>query len=187
MAFHHKEPEGEQADSHEIALQLDNYDDLFSVFDNRPYSKRALSVDFLDEVRRASLDKSDEKLELVISMPKELRSEAHDQTIKERLSDHFHKHYKRLQVEKRRIMRLGFLMVFLGLVSMVGATFVISKNSDAQSFGYSFLLILLEPAAWFLLWEGMDQIIFNSQSLKHDLEFYRKMSLSHERVHFQSY
>jgi len=35
--------------------------------------------------------------------------------------------------------------------------------------------------------EGMDQIVFNSKEINPDLDFYRKMSDSHERTYFKSY
>ena len=41
----------------EISLSLDNYDDIFSDFDPRPFSQRALSDDFLIEAKKASRDK----------------------------------------------------------------------------------------------------------------------------------
>ena len=35
----------------EVGLRLEKYDDIFSDFDVRPYSARALSVDFLEEIK----------------------------------------------------------------------------------------------------------------------------------------
>ena len=80
-------------DTQEISLRLEHYDDIFSDFDMRPYSKRALSVDFVDEIRRASLDKDHSGIELSISVPENTRSESEESTIKERLAGHFEKHY----------------------------------------------------------------------------------------------
>lgn len=36
----------------EISIWLDNYDDIFSDFDPRPYSQRSLSDDFLAEAKK---------------------------------------------------------------------------------------------------------------------------------------
>ncbi len=173
-------------ETQEIALQLEHYEDIFSDFDTRPYSKRALSVDFLEEIKRASRDKNDGPVELIFSVSKDERNESHDQTIRDRLSDHFHKHYGMLVVERRRILRLGLFMVLLGVVCMILATMIIFKDPTGNLW-LSFLVVFLEPAAWFLLWEGMDQIIFETKSISHDLNFYRKMSDSHGHIHFHSY
>ena len=50
--------------SSEIPLWLDNYNDLFSDFDPRHYSNRALSQDFLEELKRASRDKQTKTVNL---------------------------------------------------------------------------------------------------------------------------
>ena len=39
-----------------IFLWLDDFDDIFSDFDPRPYSARELSDDFLDEVRKIAAE-----------------------------------------------------------------------------------------------------------------------------------
>ena len=83
-------------------------------------------------------------------------------------------------------MKLGLTMVFLGIISMIAATLIIFKD-PADDLFLSFLVVFLEPAAWFLLWEGMDQIVFNSKNINPDFNFYRKMSNSRGQIHFKSY
>ena len=170
----------------EIVLRLNQYDDIFSDFDIRPYSSRALSEDFLDEIKRASRDKDEGGIELILHFPKKERNEPHELVIKERLTTHFKKHYHLLLKEKHRILKLGITMVILGILCMIAATFVVFKDPSKSLF-LSFLVVFLEPAAWFLLWEGMNQIIFNSNTAKPDVEFYRKMSDSRGYIHFKSY
>jgi len=170
----------------EIVLRLERYEDIFSDFDIRPYSRRSLSVDFIDEVKRAASDKSDGKIELVLLMPEAHKDEHHETVIKERLASHFKKHYNLLSKERGRIRRLGVKMVVTGIVCLIAATFVLFKNLS-RSFLFSFLVVLLEPAAWFLLWEGMDQIIFTSKSVNPDLNFYRKMSHPLVHISFKTY
>jgi hypothetical protein len=168
----------------EITLRLDQYDDIFSDFDMRPYSKRALSIDFLDEIKRASVDKSDDGIELILNAPEKERNESHENTIKERLDAHFKRHFNLESKEKQRVVRLGITMVVLGVICMIAATLVMFED-PSQNLFLSFLVVFLEPAAWFLLWEGMDQLIFNSKNINPELDFYRKMAES--RIHFQSY
>ena len=171
---------------HEISLKLKKYDDIFSDFDMRPYSKRALSIDFIDEIKRASQDKNEGEIDMFFYAPEEERNEAHEVTIKERMAEHFKKHYHRLTKERRGIMMRGVSMVTLGVICMIVATFIIFKD-PTESLLLSFLVVFLEPAAWFLLWEGMDLIIFEAREVDPELNFYRKMSESHKNLHFKSY
>lgn len=170
----------------EISLRLEQYDDIFSDFDIRPYSKRALSVDFLDEIKRAAYDKNDGGIELAMHMPAHVRNEAHEIVIRERLTAHFKKHFQILKAEKRRVLGIGMAMMATGVIFMIAATSIVFENT-AGKWLMSFLVVFLEPAAWFLLWEGMDQIIFNAKSINPSLDFYRKMSDSHGHIHFRSY
>ncbi|OGI95536.1 hypothetical protein A2917_03225 [Candidatus Nomurabacteria bacterium RIFCSPLOWO2_01_FULL_42_17] len=170
----------------EIYLRLEHYSDIFSDFDIRPYSERALSIDFIDEIKRAASDKDGGGIELMLHIPEKQRDEAEEEIIKERLVAHFKRHYHLLAKEKQRVMKLGRSMVIMGIVFMVIATFVVFKD-PSESLFLSFLVVFLEPAAWFLLWEGMDQIIFNSKNMNPDLNFYRKMSDTHKHIYFKSY
>lgn len=169
-----------------ISLRLDQYDDIFSDFDIRPYANRALSVDFLDEIKRASCDKREDGIELMLHVPAHARNESDEDTITERLKAHFKKHYHLLLGKKRRVMKFGTIMVIMGIFCMIAATFIIFEDPSQDIF-LSFLVVFLEPAAWFLLWEGMDQILFNSKSANPDIEFYRKMSNAQGRITFGSY
>ncbi len=172
-------------ETHEISLRLEHYSDIFSDFDIRHLGKRALSVDFIDEIKRATSDVKDDEVEMVLHIPGKDRKEYEETVIKERLVAHFKKHFHLLQTEKKKILRFGISMVILGIISMIFAAFLYSR--DDGSFFSSFLIIFFEPAAWFLWWEGLDQIIFNSKSINPDLNFYRKMMNAHKRISFKSY
>ncbi|MEK7175950.1 MAG: hypothetical protein AAB695_01070 [Patescibacteria group bacterium] len=181
-----KNPDTYQVDeSKEIFLRLEQYDDIFSDFDIRPYSRRALSSDFLDEIRRASYDKYDDGIELNLYVPEPDRDASKEEVIVNRLTIHFKKHFIILKKEKGKILLLGWFMVALGVASMILAARIIYKG-PTNDMGLSFLLTLLEPAAWFLLWDGMEQIIFTSKKLEPELSFYRKMANLHGRVRFNS-
>ncbi len=169
-----------------ISMQLKRYNDIFSDFDIQPYSTRSLSVDFIDELKRITRDKRGDEIELILHIPKEEHNEPHNTAIKERLTAHFKKHYQLFSEERRRILKIGISMVVIGILCMVAATLVEFRD-PSRSLYTSFLIVFLEPAAWFLLWEGMDQIIFNSRHMSEDLNFYRKMAKIDGRIHFKSY
>jgi len=163
---------------------LNSYEDIFSSFDPRPYSERALSVDFLDETKRASIDKVSGGIELRMLVPPRIRSSEKEKTIKNRLRAHFERHVKEMQRQHNKIILDGVIFIFTGIITMLFATFFLFKFSQ-QNMMTHFLLILFEPAGWFFLWEGLGLIIFEADKQKPDLEFYKKMAKCH--IYFSSY
>ncbi len=158
----------------EISLSLDTYDDIFSDFDSRPFSQRSLSDDFLIEAKKASRDKTS-GIELNFLISKAARKQSEENVIKKRLKDHFKKHYHVEKQETLNIRRFGSRFAGIGIVLMFLATFILFRFPD-KSFVMNFLIVLLEPAGWFLLWEGMNQMIFEPRKHREDLDFYKKMS-----------
>ncbi len=157
-----------------ISLSLDDYEDIFSDFDPRPFSERMLSDDFLHELKRASIDKEESGLGLVFLLPKEKRNPSQEPLIKDRLRDHFKRGRRRLQERAAKERRTGIQMVVLGVVFMFLATYVLSNGP--KNLWMTFVVVLLEPAGWFTFWEGMNLIVFEARELTPDLTFYRKMT-----------
>jgi hypothetical protein len=158
----------------EISLVLDHYDDIFSDFDPRPYSQRALSDDFLAETKRASRDKVSGNIELKLLVHKALRNVQHETLIKKRLREHFKKHSIRIEQEKAKIVKEGIAFILIGMFLMAVASYMMFKNYNTLF--SSFIIILLEPGGWFFFWEGLRLVIFESKLKTPDLDFYRKMS-----------
>lgn len=157
-----------------ITLSLSTYDDIFSGFDIRHFSERALSDDFLVEAKKASKEKISGKLELNLSIPKKERNLKDEIVIKKRLQSHFHKHHKSIQKEIVSTKINGLIMTFAGTVMLIFAGYLSSLKSEI--FFIHLTKTLLEPTGWFLAWTGMDNIIYQWKSLQPDLEFYKKMS-----------
>jgi hypothetical protein len=170
----------------EIDLKLDRYDDIFSDFDIRPYSRRALSVDFLDELRRASYEKDNDGIEIVLNVPSDERNESSEGMIRRRLKDHFRKHFRMLEMQKNRMRRRGVAMIVFGVAAMISAAMIMFGGAEEDLFK-SFLVVFLEPAAWFLFWEGLNTIIYGSKDIEAHYNFYRKMSHNQGKIHFRSY
>ncbi len=166
-----------------ISLWIDSYNDIFSDFDPRPFSQRALSIDFLDEAKRAARDK-EEGLELDFLAPAAIRNVKIESMIKSRLKGHFRKHYEDELKKVKRIVNKGTGFVTAGIVLMFLATLILFKYAE-KNFILTFLVILLEPAGWFTFWEGLDLIIFDSKKTKPELDFYQKMSKA--KISFASY
>lgn len=157
----------------EISLMLDTYDDIFSDFDPRPYAERALSIDFLEEAERASKDKASGMLEINFLIPKDKRNEGKEMTIKKRLKEHFKKHLQIFKKEKNKTIRNGIMFIGFGILFMILAVIILQQ--EAASITVNFLIVLLEPAGWFLFWEGLNMVIFESKKINPKLEFYEKM------------
>ena len=170
----HKKPKRNLEQGSEISLWLENYDELFSGFDPRPYSHRALSNDFLSETKKASLDK-DEKIDLELLIPSNKRDKPKEEIIRKRLREHFNRHLNLLKIEINHTVWKGFAFAITGIILMFVATLILFTYGD-NTLILSLLIILLEPAGWFLFWEGLDIILFESKKIKPDLEYYKKMS-----------
>jgi hypothetical protein len=168
--------------SSEIPLWLDDYNDLFSDFDPRSYSHRALSQDFLEELKRASRDKP-KKVRLGLLVPRAKRNLKEEFVIKKRLREHFMKHFIRSKKEHNKIVKEGVLFLTLGVAFMVLTTYILIRG-NLNNF-LTFLSVFLEPGGWFLFWEGLYLIIFESRKKHPDLKFYKKMSRI--KTEFKSY
>jgi len=165
-----------------ISLILDTYNDIFSDFDPRGYSERALSDDFLLECKRAARDKDPEiGIELRLLVPKSRRNLSDESRIKQRLKLHFHKHFKEKHNEIRSIKREGIAWVVIGLVFIFLATIIYTY----KGFLFNLLFVVLEPAGWFTLWSGLDKIFITARGKKPELDFYRKMA--NAKIIFISY
>jgi len=159
-----------------VGLFIDDYDDIFSDFDSRPYSQKLLSEDLLNEMDRVTKDKKDENIELKFFVPKEKRNISTESIIKNRIKVYFKKHFILSKRAKRKVIMEGFLFSFFGVFFMILATFFITRES--QSSIIIFLAVLFEPAGWFLFWEGLNLMIFESKEKSSKLEFYKKLSKS---------
>ncbi|MEM4347675.1 MAG: hypothetical protein QW802_03720 [Candidatus Altiarchaeota archaeon] len=160
----------------EISLWLDSYDDIFSDFDPRPYSERALSDDFLSEAKKASRGKASGMIELKLLIPKHNRDESKEKIIKRRLRDHFRKHSNLLGREIENVKKKGILFTLFGILLMVLATTVLFNQPEEKNFLMSLIVVILEPAGWFLFWHGLDTALFESNKIRPEFEFYQKMS-----------
>jgi len=157
----------------DVPLVLNSYDDLFSNFDPRPYSQRALSKDFLSECQKASEDK--DKIKLNFFIPKNKRESLKEEKIKKRLKEHFYKHFLSNQKELFKIKTIGAVWFILGCVLIVLTAFFMERET---SFLIKVLVNIAHPGGWFFLWEGLAKILIHSKEKKEDYNFNRKMKES---------
>ncbi len=158
----------------EISLILDTYDDLFSDFDPRTLDKRTLSDDLLSELKRATRENKSGAIELNFLIPAEQRKVDKETIIKKRLRDHFKKHYDLVQKEVSAIKFNGIIMVAIGIILSFIAAIFIYPHED--SILVNLILVLIEPAAWFTIWEGANKVFDGWKYESVDLDFYKKMT-----------
>lgn len=157
-----------------ISLILDSYNDIFSSFDPRPYSEKAISVDFLAECKNAARDKQ-EGIELRLLIPKKGRNAPEETSIKRRLRSHFHKHFLEQEKELKKIKQSGALWAIIGIVLMIISALIITYELK-KNIAINLLEVIMVPAGWFLFWEGLDKILIEARAKRPEHDFYRKMA-----------
>lgn len=163
-----------------ISLILDSYDDIFSDFDPRPYSEKALSDDFLIECKKAARDKED-RLELRFLIPKNKRDYKDEIKIKKRLREHFQRHHREVEREINKVRWNGVMWFMIGAIILVISTLLLEYQAPVQEpykFLFTLLIIISQPAGWFTLWEGLTRIFITPDKNITDYDFYKKMSKS---------
>jgi hypothetical protein len=157
----------------EIAIALDTYDDLFSDFDIRGYGERALSKDFLDELR-VRLRRSWEKPELSIAflIPSGIRVAEDEALIVERIRKFFAERRAHYLREDKRAKLKSLLFVAIGLGLSIVANVIVERFSFLPLFN-DFLLI----PSWFFVWSGFDFLI-KREELGRKKRYYAALSAS---------
>ena len=158
----------------EVSLWLDHYDDIFSDFDPRPYSQRGISDDFLKEARKFTHEVTSGGMELRFLVPDNHRKAEDEAMIRKRLREHFRKHATLLEDEHARTIRKGAMMAATGFLLLLIAATVDYYNGN--EFLWSVIMVVMEPAGWFTVWNGLDQILSKSKEKRPELEFYGKMA-----------
>jgi hypothetical protein len=168
-----------------ISLILDSYDDIFSDFDPRPYSEKALSDDFLNECKRAASDNREDGFEFRLLIPTAKRNVNEEIVIKKRLKAHFQKHYNREKHDLNEIRLSGWKWIGLGLVIMFLAYLTYSDFITKHEMIKNLILIFSEPGGWFIFWIGGEKIIYGTREKKALHDFYKKMTTA--KIYFFEY
>jgi hypothetical protein len=160
----------------EISLILDNYDDIFSDFDPRPYTERGLSEDFLTEVKRGCKDKTTGEIELTLMVPSHMKDINKELLIEKRLKAHFKKHHTLVSKEIWSVRKKGGLQILGGSALSIITALLRAWHATSPDFLVNFATVIFEPASWFVIWSGYDDIFHSWKNLKPDLYFYHRMT-----------
>ena len=160
----------------EISILLNSYNDIFSAFDPSEYSERNLSDDFIIQAKNISKSKDGNKMSLKLLLPASARKEQDEKVIIKSLHSHFKDVYYQVAVDVKKTKRKGIILTTIGIVLMITASYL--SFMQPEKYHFHFLIVLFEPAGWFLLWAGLDHLVYQSKSTKKDFDFYSKMSKS---------
>ena len=160
----------------EISILLNSYNDIFSAFDPSEYSERTLSDDFIVQAKNFSKTKDGNKMSLKLLLPASARNEQDEKIIIKRLHFHFKDAYQQVANEVNKTKRKGIILSVIGIVLMLSASYL--SFMKPEKYHIHFLIVVFEPAGWFLLWAGLDHLVYQSKSSKKDFNFYSKMTKS---------
>ena len=160
----------------EISILLNSYNDIFSVFDPSEYSQRSLSDDFIIQANKFSKSKDGNKLSIKLILPASARNEQDEKVIVKRLHSHFNDAYHQVASEVSKTKRKGISLTVVGIILMLAASYL--AFMQPEKYHVHFLIVLFEPAGWFLLWAGLDHLVYQSKITKKDFDFFSKMTKS---------
>lgn len=164
-----------------INLWLDSYDDIYSDFDSRHYQARKISEDFLAELQVEIKNLPDTR-NMILFLPPQERNEEAEKVIASSLHHFFSSQFKRHQHICRQKLTKGLLFLIVGVMVMLLNSWIIYRARE--SFLIICLKVLLEPAGWFLLWAGLDFLLYDFAGFKKTENFYSV--LSEMRIYFES-
>lgn len=157
-----------------VDIWMDGYNDIFSDFDPAPYSKRAISSDFVEEVMRRTSEEHDEEIELRMSVPQAMRSQKSENLIKKRLKDFFtakkHKYDELVKNENRKGV-VYFAGGFLMLSSFILLDLFLTGNVVVK-----LLASIMAPLGWFGVWEGTSHLLEGPEQFSKKKDFYTKLA-----------
>ncbi len=163
-------------------MWLDRYEEIFSDFDPSPFSHRIVSDDFISEARRISIDKTGHIKEFNLYLPENLRNEHEEEIIKKRLHDFFVMRFHKYVKEFSDVRKKGMIFALLGIMLLAIITYLFSLKTYSEIM--QFIFIVAEPAGWFLIWMGIDNMFFTNKPKKPDMELFRRLSKA--GIHFHS-
>jgi len=152
-------------------LWLDSYDDIFSDFDPRPYSKRQISDDFIYELKKQLKETPKGNYEINFYLPKEKRDLKLEAIIKKRLRNYFENESKILNEKTKKIDRKYLVYMLFGL----GVLFAYGIILEDGNRTLNIIANLILPLGWFSVWTSLDYFINQKNQENEKLLFFDKM------------
>jgi hypothetical protein len=163
-----------------LSISIEDFHDLFSDFDARTYEERSISEDFLYELKKVA-NESEEEINELLLITKTHKIDEETIIIK-RLQDHFKNRHNHYINKKKKEQQKGLLFFLIGSILLFIATYLLLKQKE--NILLNALIVVLEPAGWFLSWTGLETLFNNTKWRTHDLSFYTKIRKC--KVHFSN-
>lgn len=157
----------------EINILLSSYSDIFSHFDPSAYNERTLSHDFITQAKNIFKNKKGTNVLFTLLLIANRRNEEEEKVIIERLYSYFKTTHLQLVAHARKIRKRGILLALVGTITMIVASYM--SFIKPEKYPAHLVIVLFEPAGWFLLWMGLDHLVTTSKETKEELNFYSKM------------
>ncbi len=132
-----------------ISMWLDDYDDLFSDFDPRPYEEKVLSDDFLNEYHHMLKEKKEGGFELNLLVPHAVRNEKDEETIKKRLRSYFKNNEREYKFKITKKVKNGAILAVIGFSLMLLSAFLLYFHYS--SLVSKMVVVIIDPAGWFMM------------------------------------
>jgi hypothetical protein len=171
------------ADLHELSIAIDTFEDIFSDFDPRDYTKRDLSDDFMYELKRRYRETKTSQFDIIFHAPKKVHEEATEKIIIQRIKQHFRHIASQNRKDIGTLRARGMYYIWFGVILLSVFTFA-TYHKWLSDLNAQILGILFMPLGWFGIWEGFSKVIDIPWKLQEDLEFNLKMAKANYQFRF---
>lgn len=166
-------------DFQEITVAIDTLDDIFSDFDPRPLAQRALSEDFLQEIKKFYRESPSGRPTIVFLGPIALREQLNKNFLEKAITNHLHQEFKRRAMENMKIIMkirgTGFFYIISGTSLLLVLTFL-GYFQILNKLSLEVIGVLFMPLGWFGVWEGFSKMVDTPLKVKDDAVMYEKLA-----------
>jgi hypothetical protein len=167
----------------EISIIIDVWDDVFSDFDPRPLDERALSEDFISELKKRYRETPRGDLLISFYAPRTLKHEDSERMVTQRLKQYFGDRALQKKQELFRTRKKGGGFVLGGIFFLTSITLLAYFNIFPVLM-IKILEIVLVPLGWFGIWEGFSKIVNASPGSSQEGILFRKLSKAEYRFNY---
>ena len=157
----------------EVIIGINSYDDLFSDFDPRPFSQKAVSDDFMSELNKLIVENDEHIKALIFQMPHSARNPQSEEMIAKRLEHDFARIHANVSHDLQAMYSGGIIKAVIGVAALMGALSVNTLN--LSSLWRNLCTVILEPAGWFFIWSGLEEALNGSRLPKLKRNFYARL------------
>ncbi len=171
------------ADLQEMSIAIDTFEDIFSDFDPRDYTKRDLSDDLLNELKHRYKEAKSGQFEVIFHAPKMIHDETKEKIIVQRIKNHFRHIANQNKKDIDSLRRRGLLYIGVGVVILALFTFA-NYHDWLSDLNLEILGVLFVPLGWFGVWEGFSKVVDIPWKLTDEQNFNLKMTKANYQFKF---